>query len=214
MSNEMFLFGSCYNKSSILEGIQLLGPYISVTIYDSIIVLNIVFKYFTNAVFLKLPGNNIVNIRDQVGFKSLVFLDLGFNSIRDIRKHCFKTLANLTTVILDNNDITFLESNSFFDVTKLEFLSLSNNPLCHIPKHTLKYSDLTIDKPSIFLSLINMQLFDIDLTLFQDLQVVNTSNYYICCLLYEKTKCTAKVSWYTSGYFCFKYYISCSSCCE
>ena len=133
MSNEMFLFGSCYNKSSILEVIQLLSPYISVTIYDSIIVFNIVFKYFTNAVFLIIPGNHILNICDQLGFKSLVFLDLGFNSIRDIRKHCFKTLANLTTVILDNNDITFLESKSFSDVTKLKFLSLSNNPLCHIP---------------------------------------------------------------------------------
>ena len=190
----------CKNTSFIFVDLQMHSPYISVSMYNSQFVLSAIVKCFTNAIFFKLSSNNITTICGQLLFDSLVFVDLGFNSIKSIRRHCLKNLTNLNTVLLDNNNIIFMESNSFFDLSKLKFLSLSNNPLFHIPKRILTYSNFTLKKSSILLSLMNIKLFDIDLNVFQDIDihVINTNDHHICCVFTTKTKCTATIPWHIS----------------
>ena len=80
-------------------------PHVSVYIYDSKIILSTIVKLFTKVMFLKLPSNNITDICGQLSVETLLFLDLGFNAISEIEKHCFKNLTKLHTIMLDNNNI-------------------------------------------------------------------------------------------------------------
>ena len=76
---------------------------------------------------------------------NLVSLDLSFNELTDIKYSYFSCNLNyLKTLRLDNNNITFIENNSFLNMISLQTLNLQNNQIKEIV-------------PSIFSSLRSLQ---------------------------------------------------------
>ena len=62
----------------------------------------------------------------------LRILDLSFNLITDIQYDTFR-FPRLERLLLDDNQISVLDSKSFVEMTQLVYLSLEGNRLYHIP---------------------------------------------------------------------------------
>ena len=62
----------------------------------------------------------------------LRILDLSFNLITDIQYDTFR-FPRLERLLLDDNQISVLDSKSFVEMTQLVYLSLEGNRLHHIP---------------------------------------------------------------------------------
>lgn len=63
----------------------------------------------------------------EIGYTSLVILDLSYNHIAWIGLHAFSGLNNLTNLNLSNNRLGYLPSDLFWTTPKLENLDLSGN---------------------------------------------------------------------------------------
>lgn len=63
----------------------------------------------------------------EIGYSSLIILDLSYNLIFWIGLHAFAGLNHLTNLDLSNNRLRFISSDVFWDTPKLEILDLSSN---------------------------------------------------------------------------------------
>ena len=87
---------------------------------------------------LRLSRNNIKEICFSKILKNVLHCDLSFNLIQDVAKNCFSYSKVLSTLILKNNNIFHLSTESFYNLVNLKLLDLSNNPLNLIPNHSFK----------------------------------------------------------------------------
>ncbi len=169
-------------------------PYLSVFMHHmSKFDLSITIAKFSKATHLKLNNDSISSICSTQFPPNLVYLDLGFNEIVGVKKSCFKGPILLKKILLDDNNVTLINSQSFVGVNNLVFLSLSNNPLCNLPE------DLFIPIPCLkIFCLKNSDIRDIDTNLFQGTNIlaIDTTDYHVCCIASSHAKCTAERPWY------------------
>ena len=117
-----------------IEQIEEIYPY-----YLSIHFINILMNYIDKlttlmkyAIVLKLPGNEIIDIChtfSKVNDWNIITLDVSFNLLKTIKNRCFSTVNSLKALAINDNNILFMEKNSFCNVSNLTFLNITNNPI-------------------------------------------------------------------------------------
>ena len=110
---------------------------------------------------VKLPGNNIGSIYPLMLLQYLVFLDLQFNYLVEIKQKCFSVSRLLQSLSLNNNYIIYLDVYSFYNLHYLRSLNLSSNPFVNLPSKC--FSNL----PSLqLLNLENIKFRNVELNSF------------------------------------------------
>ena len=111
------------------------GIYLFVSITGSNVHSKMIIKSSLHGTFiLKLPNNDLTEVCYILSLKTILFLDLGYNILKNITSNCLASVHLLYTLYINNNQIIFLEKHSFGNFTNLIFLNISNNPLTNLPK--------------------------------------------------------------------------------
>ncbi|XP_041823194.1 TLR4 interactor with leucine rich repeats [Melanotaenia boesemani] len=100
-----------------------------------------VFKSLTSLHYLHLEYNKVQHIHRNAFSKltSLRFLNLAHNKQGAVRSALtFSQLRALTTLLLSDNEIQYIENHVFQNLKKLSKLSLSNNRISRLGSDTLK----------------------------------------------------------------------------
>ena len=155
-------------------------------------------------VVIKLPRNSLNRICKQLLSKQCLLLDLGFNFIQSLESNCFGFLQLLRSLSVNNNEIAFVDRNSFFNLNNLILLNLSSNPLSNLPDYFL-INGINV----LVLSMTNLSLTHININAFNKLHTksIIASHYHVCCLFQSQIFCSAPQPWYVScsGIFHNKY---------
>ncbi len=149
---------------------------------------------FPEIMFVSVLASNLSNGCSEHIPQKLIFIDLGFNCIQVIKQHCFQ-VSTLRTVMLDSNCITLVESHSFFAHVNLKFVNLSNNPLHYLQAEFVVYSS----HMSVII-IRNISLRNIALDAFHNVNVdiIDTTDFHICCVAPPRSICTENIPWYRS----------------
>ena len=70
---------------------------------------------------IKLPRNNIEIYCPIRFFRNVVILDLGYNSLKEMKQKCFSELRFLVHIGMNNNHILYLRTFSFYNFNKFMF---------------------------------------------------------------------------------------------
>ena len=172
-------------------------------IYLSVFIINCRILYFNTlvnsikqyALIVRMPNNYITNIIQFCTIRKILLLDLVNNFLTRLLKNCFSSFHMLRSLGVNNNSIKFIESGALQNIPYLKFLNLSNNPLYNLPQHILKQS---INFKSLML--YGFYIFNIDISAFNEnnVKVIQSSDYYICCISPTNTICTPHKPWYIS----------------
>ena len=155
-------------------------------------------KNFQSSTILKLPKNRIKEICSQASLNVVHHLDVSFNSVEKIEKHCFSSSTYLSVVDVKYNKIIQLFTESFYNLLFLKVLDLSNNPIVSISSSSFKKLPMVtlINFSKIRYKEISLDLFD---TIKPSLVIINT-NYYISCISPINSFCSLYPPWYISCY--------------
>ena len=162
--------------------------------HSSIFSLKFIADQFSAAVVFSIAHTNITGTCYISFGPNVLYLDVGYNLLTRIQRKCFE-LFSVRTLLLNNNFITFLESEAFKSVPHLLLLNLSNNPLTNFP--------VKLFADSVSLKLISaeeIQFIFVDLDAFQgvsDVTILST-DHYICCIAPKRTNCRPKIPWHKS----------------
>ena len=153
-------------------------------------------KNIQSSTILKLPKNRIKEICVQKYFNTVQYLDLSFNSVEKVKRHCFSGYIYLTVVNVKYNKITHLFTESFYNLLFLTVLDLSNNPIVSISSSSLKNLPTVtlLNLSRITYKKIRIDLFE---TIKPSLVVINT-NYYFSCISPVNSFCSLYPPWYIS----------------
>ncbi len=181
-------------KISQLVFDQKLSPMLSIVVSDGKLsnVAKMV-SYFPRALQLILSRNAIA-LACGISFPStVVLLDLEWNTLQYLSKHCFCSVPELRAVKLGNNKIKVVSPMSFANLSQLRELSLSNNPVAILHANMVQRSGhLKI------LSIYSINFEEIEINPFAEMgvQVINTTDYHVCCVAQTNSFCTAKILWF------------------
>ena len=121
---------SCINAPYLLMEPEISLLYLSVYIsHSNIYLLNELHNTFKNVLIAKFPRNCLMQICLAEALKKVLLPDLGFNCFKKIHKNCFSSSHVLHRLSINDNYIIFIETGSFYNLSYLNFLNLSNNPL-------------------------------------------------------------------------------------
>ena len=126
---------------------------------------------------------------------SLLSLDLSFNCVHNIKRHCFTTLHSVKSIILSNNCITSVETHAFYDLTYLKILDLSDNFVIKCFANIIKGSS----NLKLFI-LKNVSANYLAKNLFEGVHsdIIDTDDYRLCCVASLHSVCTAQLPWHIS----------------
>ncbi len=127
--------------------------------------------------------------------KSSVLLDFSFNQVQHLLTACFLNMSTLETILLNNNAIKRVEYHAFINLMALQHLNLNNNFILSIS------SQFFCGKLHLrSLSLKNNNLTHLSKTSFKNffVQVVQTDQFFVCCIVSEGTQCNASKQWHHS----------------
>ncbi len=170
-------------------------PYLSVSVHMSSVRLERLFEYFSHVEYLHLHLVNLTEICDVVPARGLVQLTAAFASLSYIKANCFIPLWTVEIIQLTDSTVCHIEPRSFANLSKLNFLNLSNNEIKNLPMNLFTNSvNLKV------LSLKNNQFTTIDIHVFQHLklELIETTDYHICCVAPVNTRCDTERPWYIS----------------
>ena len=150
---------------------------------------------FSNVKYLTLKHNGISEVCCILTSRSIVLLDLSYNYIHTVVRHCFTTLHLVISIILPSNYINTIHSHAFCDLFLLEMIDLSNNFLTKLSGNIIK--------GSFFLKLLilkNISTKYLDKNVFEDINfdIIDTNDYRLCCVAGSHSICTASMPWYIS----------------
>ncbi len=169
-------------------------PFWSVSLMKTKLAFQTILTIFINVTHLKLHDNGIT-VRCNHSFPgNLFFLDIGFNEFSRISKHCF-TIKKLKILIIDNNNIKVVEASAFSKLEQLKMLSLSHNFISILEENTFgPGSQLKI------LSLREIDFIHISTNAFGSVKpdLINTTDYHICCIAPSTSHCTAEKPWFVA----------------
>ncbi len=181
----------CSNISSLLQVID--RPFMFVSICCSGNLTNAhTIQVSPNARYVMLRNNNVSDICGSSLSKELLLFDIAFNQISGLKKQCFSNRIVLKMLVINDNHISYLQDKSLSNVLNLTGFNLSNNNLIQLSKHT--FSNLTYLK---ILSIRNNPLTHIHQHAFRGLKLeaMESTNYQICCILDQRSKCHAQKHW-------------------
>ncbi len=127
--------------------------------------------------------------------EKLHILDVSFNQIGNTKRKCLRKQHMLNTLLMNNNQIVFVASLSFANLPNLTVLNLSHNPLIEFPS-SLFSNSMSVSIVSVY----HMTFKLIDQTALQDqnIEVIETTDYQICCVAPDGVTCTAQLPWFRS----------------
>ena len=186
---------------------------------------HLTFKNLNNLLYLNISNSNISNICFEqsifITLKRLLILDLRENSISSLRKQCITGPSFLQNLSLDINLLTYIETNSFFNILNVSNLKLNNMKIEQIghnffssqKENMLKHLDisnnlLTFISSGIFSSLNNLKVLlvygnNLNQLLFKVPDQIYLHYFYVdhalqCkfistehCVVFSKSKCSS-----------------------
>ncbi len=188
----------CFQLAIRCVGLSLLDsnlkhlPYISSNV--SFCSFHFLFLFNDKTIFGIFPHNSLQEVCFSKHKANAVFLlDLSFNNITSLSKHCFRNLANVKIFLLQSNQIKVLEQETFFNISSPFALNLDNNTLNVFPKNVfLKVCKITI------LRIKFNPLLHLEMNLLSQVVVdfVETDHFKICLIVPAEVKCHEVRPWY------------------
>ena len=171
-------------------------PYISIIIsHSKSVALEKIISTFRKAKYLTLKYNGMTHVCYIFTSDSIVLIDLGYNYVHIMKRHCFIGLYLIKSIILPSNQIISVESHAFCDLFDLKMLDLSNNILTQLSGNVMKGTSVLK-----LLILKNISTKYLDKNLFHDINsiIIYTNDYKLCCVAASDSVCTAIIPWYIS----------------
>ena len=194
--NCLILAIDCRNISSqyIKAEFQLL--YLSVFISSSnIFSLHSLHNILKNAIVVKLTMNCIKEISELSQLQTILLIDLGFNCLKVVISNIFASLHLLQTLNLNDNHVTFFETDTFYNLFNLKYRNLSNNPLLNLPDGVFKQS---LHLKIFYIVKVNLVEMNDKALHGLHVNVFITTDYHLCCISSQKTLCPTYKPWYIS----------------
>ncbi len=128
--------------------------------------------------------------------KPLVSAKVQFTQLKLLRKLCFHRYIFMKELHLPNDEILSISSEAFSHLPNLTLLNLSCNPLSDLPDDFAKSltSLKRIIMHNVFLTSASKNTF----LKMKPVQIFETSDFHLCCLIPPSATCTAEVPWYVS----------------
>ena len=150
-------------------------------------------KMFTEVKYLYLDNNRIESICGVLhGHKMLTIFYSNNNEVRDLSKFCICNLIAIKDINLSKNKIKHLHKQAIWKLTRLQFLNLVNNFLNNLEGSILS--------TLILLNITHNPFHLLKHNSFKsaDINVIETDDYRICCIVLHSTSCYAFNPWYVS----------------
>ncbi len=170
--------------------------FVSVFFVESNLTSAAMFSALNRILVLNLAKNCLSNIcffsREDTNFE-LRSLDISFNHICRVSKHCFLQLTKLVLVNLGHNHLDFLDACAFCHLKFLSVINLKGNRISFISFETFSnLSNLHL------LNLLGNPISDIDSDSFGHVNIsyVGTEFFRICVILRERSVCPTSSPWY------------------
>ena len=156
----------------------------------SLQLLNDIFPKLRMFSLLKSEIGNICHLDFPT---TLLYINAQFNDISSLIKYCFKGSEKLKLILLEYDNIYFVQTFAFAFLLKLRVISLSNNPII-----TILSKGFSTKSSLIMLSIRNISLLNVDKDLFDSssIKIIVASDYRICCLASAESVCIPKIVWY------------------
>ncbi len=186
--------GHVTNVNSILS--QTIFPHVSLYVsYSNVVSVGMIVQKFPGlifAVFIHSCINDICHIL-YPGF--VIHFDVSYNLVAKLQNNCLFSLWKTKILNLKDNHISLIEDQSFRNLTALQFLSLSNNPLGNLPEKFI-FDSLSVRLVSM--RNISLQHFDTDAFQAATSLMVDVTDYHLCCIAPSRINCTSEIPWYFS----------------
>ncbi len=157
--------------------------------------LTLLIQHFSNLICFKITCGKAMAICEKLLSSKIVHMEVVFTPIHTLKKKCFQSQGIVKIILLQNNNISMVESKSFLNMSNLRFLSLANNPITSFPEN------LVLDSPHLkLLNVSNLSLVDISTRAFAQMHIstVQTTDFHLCCIAESHMNCTAQKPWYIS----------------
>ena len=170
-------------------------PYISVYLentYD--FRMETINNKFPQTIFGIFLSNNIGDICEIDLPITIIYLDFGFNHIHNLYQGCFRSSLEIRLIFIDNNLITHIQAYTFWPLFNVSLISLCNNPIFATSKYIVPFVYIK------YFSMKNSTPVSIDSNAFyhSNIEVIDVSDFHICCLPQIKSQCVARKPWYIS----------------
>ena len=196
MCNCLLLAIDCSNVLDISIESEISSIFVSVSLsFNNIYSVKNLKKNLENAIIVKLSHNLLEEICYPFPFIKMVHLDLAFNYIHQLHKNCLVSLYLLQVLHINDNYVTFIQTSTFYNLSNLKFLNISNNPLVNLPEVFLKHS---LEMKLLHIVNITLEKIHIDALSGMGINVIITTNYHICCIVLYETLCPTYKPWYIS----------------
>ena len=187
---------TCFRINFKIFQTNLLALFLKVTISESLIdPLNIFEQKLQDLYFIYLPKNDIKTICPLLFLNKVLLLDLQFNSLLQIKEKCFSACIFLRCLNLNNNNITYLNIYSFYDLHDLRFLNLSGNSFFVLPSKCF-YALLSLKV--LHFGKIQFKEIYVGAFIYSNVKIIMTLDYKLSCISPHDTYSTSHPPWYIS----------------
>ena len=149
---------------------------------------------FPQTVFGIFLSNDIVDICQMYLPFNIIYLDLGFNHIHYLYQGCFRSSLKIRFIFMDNNLITHIQKFAFWPLYNVSLISLCNNPILAASSYIIPFVHIK------YFSMKNSTPVSIESNAFHgtSIEVIDVSDFHICCITQIKSQCVAHKAWYIS----------------
>ena len=150
-------------------------------------------KFFTEVKYLYIDDNRIESICGVLhGHKMLIIFNTNNNEVQDLLQFCICNLIAIKDINLSKNKIKHIHKQAFWQLPRLRFLNLAENSL-----NNLEGLFLTT---LILLNITQNPFHLLKHNSFKnaEINVIETDDYHICCIVLSSTSCNAFKPWFVS----------------
>ena len=186
---------SCSGNDVVTTNHTFKLPFVSVRIMKANVNSINILNGFSYLMYIDLSMNKLIEVCGFLsGNISITSLDLGYNSIQLLQRHCYFNISRMTFLLLNHNNLEMIHPEAFVLLTNLQVLNISTNYLQNIDIQFTYLNNLDT------LSIKNNPLTEITSAVFHfsKLQYLETEDYRVCCVAPQYIVCEAKRPWYIS----------------
>ncbi len=161
----------------------------------------LIFGGNVHAKVITVSHNRIKDVCFGVSYlSSLSHFDASQNELTVIKRNCFVSLFSLQVVLLKQNGISSLEAKSFMHLNVVSLLDISNNNIYWMPSDVFE----NVSKICSF-QITKNPLSQLEINMFQMFPVSHLfgNNFHVCCITPPEIFCPEAVPWYTSCSYLF-----------
>lgn len=189
----LLFFAKCIN-ANVVRDVYLNYQIILIQYFHfNISTFRFVFKYIFILTITDTNLDSICHAASEIN--SLVSLDISSNAVIEINSRCFQNAFKLKIIKINDNLISTIQENAFYNISTLLLLNISGN-LLPVLRHAM-FNDLV--KIDIF-SMKGINMSRVDTDAFEEIhfKILETQNYFLCCLVPLETKCSSNMPWYAT----------------